>query len=308
MKRRELITLLGGSAAAWPLAARAQQSALPAIGFLRSSPEAGFGHLVAAFRQGLSEAGYVEGRNLSIDFRWAGDDRARLPALAADLVHRQVTVIVANYQAMPAVIAATKTIPIVFVSGEDPVTGGLVASLAQPGGNVTGVSFFDIPLAGKRLGLLHELVSQSARIALLLDPSSVGVAELRALEVAAQAGGRPIVVVEATNEAEIDQAFATISGSGAGALLVGGGPVFTRHRRQLVARAAKLSIPAIYVVREFAEVGGLMSYGPARPMPIAAPGRSSAASSRARSPPTCRSSCRPASSWCSISGPPRRSA
>jgi putative tryptophan/tyrosine transport system substrate-binding protein len=180
---------------------------------------------------------------------------------AADLVRREVTVILANYGAMPAAMAATKTIPIVFVSGEDPVTGGLVANLNRPGGNVTGVSFFDIPLGGKRLGLLHELIPQGARIALLLDPSSVGEAELGALEAAAQARGRQTVVVRATNEAEIDHAFAAISGSGAGALMIGGGPGFVRHRRQLVALAAKLAIPASYVLREFVEAGGLMSYG-----------------------------------------------
>jgi ABC-type uncharacterized transport system substrate-binding protein len=260
MRRREFITLLGGAAAAWPLAARAQQT-MPVIGFLRSSPEAGFSHVVAAFRQGLGEAGYAEGRNVAIEFRWAGGDLSRMSALAADLVRRGVTVILANYGAMPAAMAATKTIPIVFVSGEDPVIGGLVANLNRPGGNVTGVSFFDIPLGGKRLGLLHELIPQGARIALLLDPSSVGETELGALEAAAQARGRQIVVVRATNEAEIDGAFAAISGSGAGALMVGGGPSFVRHRRQLVALAAKLAIPASYVLREFVEDGGLMSYG-----------------------------------------------
>jgi ABC-type uncharacterized transport system substrate-binding protein len=261
MNRRAFIRLLAASAAAWPLAARAQQPAMPVIGFLRSSPEAGFGHIVAAFRQGLGEAGYAEGRNLSIEFRWAGGDLAGVSALAADLVRRQVAVIVANYGAMPAAMAATKTVPIVFVSGEDPVTGRLVASLNRPGGNVTGVSFFDIPLGSKRFGLLHELVPQGARIALLLDPSSVGAAELGALEAAALASGRQIAVIRATNEAELDDAFAAISGSGAGALLVGGGPMFIRHRRQLVALVARLAIPAIYVLREFVEVGGLMSYG-----------------------------------------------
>ena len=261
MNRREFITLLGGAAVVCPLAAHGQQPVMPTVGFLRSGPEAGFGHLVAAFRQGLSEAGYVEARNVLIEFRWAGDDRERLPALAQDLVRRQVALIVSNRQGMGAVTAATKTIPVVFVSGDDPVTSGLVASLNRPGGNVTGVSFFDIPLAGKRLGLLHELVPQSARMALLLDPSSVGEAERRTLEAAAQASGRPIVVVNATNEAEIESAFATMSAAGAAALLVGAGPMFVRHRRQLVVRAARLAIPAIYVLREFVEVGGLMSYG-----------------------------------------------
>jgi putative ABC transport system substrate-binding protein len=261
MRRREFFTV-AGAAFAWPLAARAQQTTMPVIGFLRSSTETGFGHLVAAFRQGLSENGYVEGRNVAIEFRWSGDQLDRLPALAADLVSRQVNVIVSNSGSMPAATAATKTIPIVFVSGEDPVTGRLVTNLHRPGGNVTGVTFYDVPLSGKRLGLLHELIPKAARIALLLDPSFVAAeAQQRELEIAAQAIGRQIFIVKAATEGEIDGAVSTIARSAAGALLVGGGAFFNRQRQQFVAVAARLAIPAIYVLREFVEAGGLMSYG-----------------------------------------------
>jgi putative ABC transport system substrate-binding protein len=261
MRRREFILALGGAAAAWPLAAGAQP-AMPVVGFLRSSRERGFGHLVAAFRQGLSESGYTDGSNVMIEFRWGDDNLDRLSALAADLVRRDVTVIVANYGSMAAAMAATKTIPIVFVSGEDPVTGGLVANLHRPGGNVTGVSFFDIPLSGKRLGLLNELVPRATIMALLLESNFVGAkSERQALETAAQAMGRQIVVIEVANEGEFDGVSATIARSGAGALLVGGGPFFIRQRRQLVALVARHAIPAIYVLREYVEAGGLMSYG-----------------------------------------------
>jgi putative ABC transport system substrate-binding protein len=260
MTRRDFMKLAGGAAAGWPLGAHAQQPTM--IGFLRSSTEAASGHLVAAFRRGLGEAGWVEGRNLSIEFRWAGDDRERLPALAADLVRRQVKVIVTHDGAIRAVMAATRTIPIVLVGGVDPVTGGLVASLNRPGGNITGVSFLDASIIGKRLGLLQELVPKTTPIALLADSNlRAWDAELRGLETAAQAIGRQMLVVNAANEEEIDGAFATISGSGAGALLVGGGTLFTRQRRRLVALAARLAIPASYVQREFVEAGGLMSYG-----------------------------------------------
>jgi putative ABC transport system substrate-binding protein len=260
--RRQFIALIGGAAAAWPLAARAQQPAMPVIGFIRNSTEAGFSHLIAAFRQGLNETGYVEGRNVMIEFRWADNEPERLPALAADLVNRQVAVIVANYGSMAAVMAATKVIPIVFSSGDDPLTSGLVPNLNRPGGNITGVSFFDIPLSGKRLGLLHELLPKAAHIALLLDPKFVAVdAELRELDTAARALGRQIFVVKAASETEIDAAFSTITQSGAGALLVGAGPFFIRRRRQLVELAARLAIPATYVQREFVLDGGLMSYG-----------------------------------------------
>jgi ABC-type uncharacterized transport system substrate-binding protein len=262
MKRRAFITLLGGAAALWPLAARGQQVAMPVIGFIRNSTEAGFGHLLAAFRKGLNEAGYVEGRTVAIEFRWANNDDEQLPALAKDLVSRQVAVIVANYGSVAAVMAATRSIPIVVSSGDDLVTTGIVANLNRPGGNVTGVTFFDIPLSGKRLGLLHELLPKDARIALLLDPKFVAAeSELRELETAARAAGREIVVVKAATEPEIEAAASVIAQSGAAGMVVGAGPFFIRHRRQLVALAARLAIPATYVQREFALDGGLMSYG-----------------------------------------------
>jgi ABC-type uncharacterized transport system substrate-binding protein len=224
--------------------------------------EAGFGHLLAAFRQGLSEAGYVEGRNVVIEYRWADNQPARLPELVADLVSRRVAVIVTNYGSMSAVMTATKTIPIVFSSGDDPVTSGLVANLNRPGGNITGVSFFDIPLSGKRLGLLHEVLPKAARIALLLDSKFVAVdAELRELETAAHAAGRQLLVVKAASERDIESAFSTLAPSSAGGLVVGAGPFFIRQRRQLVELAARLAIPATYVQREFVVDGGLMSYG-----------------------------------------------
>ena len=261
MRRRDFITLVGG-AAAWPLTVRAQQLAMPVIGFLRSSTEDGFGHLVAAFRHGLSENGFADGRNVQIEFRWADDRPERLPALAADLVRRDARVIVANYGATPAAMAATTTIPIVFASGDDPVTAGLVTNLRRPGGNVTGVSFFDIPLSGKRLGVLAELVPNVDLIALLLDARFISAAaERQELEKAAQAIGRQVVVINAESEGEFAGAFANIARSGAGALLVGGGPLFIRERRQLVALAAREAIPAIYVLREYVQAGGLMSYG-----------------------------------------------
>jgi putative ABC transport system substrate-binding protein len=230
LRRREFVTLLGG-AAAWPVAEGSSQRCRWS-GFLRSSREQGFGHLVAAFRQGLSESGYTDGNNVRIEFRWADDKLDHLSALAADLVHRHATLIVANYGSMAAAMAATKIIPIVFVSGEDPVTGGLVASLHRPGGNVTGVSFFDIPLSGKRLGLLNELLPRTTVMALLLEPNFAGAkAERQELETAAQAMGRQILVIEVANEGEFERASATIARSGAGALLVGGGPFFIRQRR-----------------------------------------------------------------------------
>jgi ABC-type uncharacterized transport system substrate-binding protein len=262
MKRREFITLLSG-AAAWPLAAGAQQPAMPVIGFLRSTTAAGSAHLVAAVRQGLGEAGFVEGQNVAIEWRWADDQRDRLPGLAADLVRRQVAVIVANGIAAMAAMAATATIPIVFITGFDPVRTGLVASLGRPEGNVTGVVFTVTDLTAKRLGLLHELIPKAAVIAVLLEPNQpeIGV-ELQEVEAAGRAIGRKILIVKAASEREFNAAFATIVQAGAGALLFGGGPVFLSQRRQLVALAARHALPASYVSREYAEVGGLMSYGP----------------------------------------------
>ena len=265
MKRRDVITLLGGAAAAsvsWPHAARAQQPAIPVIGFLRNTAAASSAHLVSAFRKGLNEAGFIEGQNVAIDYRWADDHNDRLPALAADLVRRRVAVIVGNTPSAQAAKAASATVPIVFVIGSDPVRTGLVASLNRPGGNVTGVVFTTADLTAKRLGLLHELVPKAAVIAVLLDPNYPEIEFVaKEAEAAGRVIGRQILIVKAASEREFNAAFATIVQAGAGALLVGGGPFFNNRRRQLVALAARHALPASYVNREYAEAGGLMSYG-----------------------------------------------
>jgi len=261
VKRREFITLLGGAAAAWPLAARAQQP-MPVVGFLRSTPSAPFMHVVAAFQQGLRDEGFVEGQNVSIEYRSADNQLDRLPGLAADLVRRQVAVIVANTLAAEAAKAATQTIPIIFVTGEDPVTIGLVDSLNRPSGNLTGVVFFASGHLGtKRLELLHELVPKGAIIAVLMDPSFAK--ELPAVEGAGRALGRQllVIVMKGPSERELDAAFSAMAQAGVGALLVGGGPFFTSQRSTLVALAARHAIPAIYDTRDHVEAGGLMSYG-----------------------------------------------
>jgi len=262
MKRREFITLLGGTAVLTPLAARAQQPVMPVIGFLRSTAAAGSAHLVSAFRQGLNNAGFVEGQNVDIDFRWADDQDDKLKGMAADLVRRRVAVIVGNTPSTRAAKAATATVPIVFVIGSDPVRAGMVASINRPGGNVTGVVFTTGDLTAKRLGLLHELVPKAAVIAVLLD-SKYPELELVAkdAEAAGRAIARKVLIVKAANEREFNAAFATIVQAGAGALLVGGGSFFNNQRRQLVALAGRHSLPASYVNREFVEAGGLMSYG-----------------------------------------------
>ena len=263
MRRREFITLLGGaSSLAWPFGARAQQPAMPVIGYLNSQVEAASSYQVAAFRQGLSEAGFVESRNVAIEYRWAEGQLDRLPALAADLVRRGVTVIVANNTSTPTAKAATSTIPIVFVSGGDPVEDGLVTSLNRPGGNVTGVSYTSVPLNPKRLELLHELVPKPAVIAVLLDTNGPTLeTQLRDIEAAARALGRQILIVKAGTESEIDAAFATIVQAGATALFVGTTAFYVSRRRQLVALAARRALPASNSNREYVVAGGLMSYG-----------------------------------------------
>jgi putative ABC transport system substrate-binding protein len=259
--RRDVITLLGG-AAAWPLAARAQQPAMPVIGYLDAKIAVAASDQVAAFRQGLNAAGFVEGRNVAIEFRWAENQFDRLPALAADLVRRHAAAIVASNIATPAAQAATLTIPIVFVSAPDPVETGLVTSLSRPNGNVTGVSFNNVPLNPKRLELLHELVPKSATIALLWDPNARFLEnELRDMEAAAHSLGRQILIVKAGTESEIDAAFARIVQAGAGALFVGSGPFYASQRQQLVALAARHALPASYSGRGAVVSGGLMSYG-----------------------------------------------
>jgi putative ABC transport system substrate-binding protein len=265
MRRREFLGVFGGAAAAWPLAARAQQPALPVVGFLRSTSAASSTNLVAAFREGLVEAGFIEGQNVRIEYRWADDQDDRLRGMAADLVRRRVSVIVGNTPSTRAAMAATATVPIVFVLGSDPVRAGLVASINRPGGNVTGVVFTTGDLTAKRLGLLHELVPNAAVIGVLLEPTY---AEfdfiMKEAEAAGRTIGRKIFVVKAASEREFDAAFATIVQAGVGALLVGGGPYFNNRRRQLAALAGRHALPASYVNRGYVEVGGLMSYGPSQ--------------------------------------------
>jgi len=265
MRRRTFIAALG-DAAAWPLAARAQQPTISVIGFLRSSSAEGTEHLLTAFRQGLKETGYVEGQNLAIEYRWAGEDVDRLPELAADLVHRKVLVIVANGVAVRSAIAATATIPIVFVVGVDPVQSGFVASLNRPGGNVTGTSIVTGgDLHAKRLEVLREVAPERASIAALLDPKVIDTEALaNEIEQAASALGLKIVIVKAGNESEFDAAFLKMAQSGAGALLVGGGAFFVTQRLRLVELAARHALPACYMTRDSVEVGGLMSYGPSQ--------------------------------------------
>jgi putative tryptophan/tyrosine transport system substrate-binding protein len=260
-KRRELITLLGG-AAAWPLAARAQQPAMPVIGFLRDTSLANFAHLVTAFGQGLKEAGFIEGQNVLIEYRSAEDRAHRLPALVADLVRQQVALIVGNTPSAFAAKAATATVPIVFVTGQDPVIDGLVASLSRPGGNATGVSFLSSATATKRLELLRQLMPKAAAIAVLVDAGfPQAERERRDVQAAADAIGQELIVVEAGSDRDIEAAFATFAQRGAGALFVGVGGFFNSRRERVVALAARHALPASSIQREFATAGGLMSYG-----------------------------------------------
>jgi putative tryptophan/tyrosine transport system substrate-binding protein len=264
MRRREFITLLGGAAAAWPLAARAQQAAMPVIGFLNSQSPDGFIEPLRGFRQGLKEAGYVEGENVAIEYRWAENQTDRLPALAAELVRRRVAVIT-TMGSSPALAAksATTAIPIIFNVGDDPVRVGLVASLARPGGNLTGINFFASELAAKRLELLRDLVPAATRVAVLVNPAEATIAEatLRDVEAAARGMGLQIQVLNVSTSREINAAFATLAQDRPDALFVGGGPFFTARRVQLAQLAARYAVPAIFPQRQDAEVGGLMSYG-----------------------------------------------
>jgi putative tryptophan/tyrosine transport system substrate-binding protein len=265
MNRREFITLLGGAAAAWPLAARAQQTAMPVVGFLRVTSPADSTHLVAAFQRGLRETGFIEGQNVAIEYRWAEGQDDRLPALAADLVRRQAAVIVGHSTAALAAKSASTITPIIFVVGNDPVRTGLVANFNRPGGNITGVTFTTVDVMAKRLGLLHELVPGAGLIGVLVDPNLPEFdVMLRDAEAAAKTIGRRALVVKAASPGEINAAFAKLVQAGVGALLVGGSAFLTSQRHRLVVLSARHAIPTSYTEREFAVVGGLMSYGPSQ--------------------------------------------
>jgi putative ABC transport system substrate-binding protein len=262
MKRREFITLLGG-AVAWPLAARAQQPPIPVIGFLSAASFEAYTDRVRAFRQGLRDAGYVEGDNVAIEYRWAEGQYDRLPALAAELVRRQVAVIVAAPTASAlAANSATATIPIVFTVGDDPVKLGLVSSLARPSGNLTGVNFFGSELASKRLELLRELIPRVGRLAVLVNPSNATISEItvREVEAAARAMGVQVQVFNASTSHEIDAAFANLVRERSDAVFVGGDAFFSSRRVQLATLAARYLIPSSFSQREITEAGGLMSY------------------------------------------------
>jgi putative tryptophan/tyrosine transport system substrate-binding protein len=261
MRRREFIAGLG-IGAAWPLAGRAQQPT-PLVGYLESKVAATSVHQVEAFRKGLSGAGFIEGRNVAIEFRWANGQLGRLPALVADLVGRLPSVIVTNFPAAPVIKAATSTIPIVVVSAADLVETGLAANLNRPGGNLTGVTYNSEVVNAKRLGQLHELVPASELIAILIDPNTTtgSDAQVLKIEMAARALARPILIVRAGTEMEIDTAVAQIVQAGARAVFVGGSSLFTNHRRQLVALTTRHALPASYSARDYPEIGGLISYG-----------------------------------------------
>jgi putative ABC transport system substrate-binding protein len=264
MRRREFIALVGSTAAAWALPARAEQSAVPVIGFLNSASPQPWVTFVAGFRAGLKETGYVDGQNVTIEFRWAEGHYDRLPEMAADLVHRKVAVLVATggTPSITAAKAATTTIPIVFTIGSDPARAGFVSSLSRPGGNMTGVNLFVTAMESKRLGLLRALIPGVQLIAVLLNPNRQDHAyHLREVKESAAAIGQQIHLLSASNESEIDSAFATATQLRAGAMLVGSDPFFNSQRDKIVALAARHAIPAIYEQREHALAGGLMSYG-----------------------------------------------
>jgi putative ABC transport system substrate-binding protein len=265
MRRREFITLLGGTAATWPLAARAQQGTLPVIGWLSARSPAEAASVLQAFRQGLGQVGYFEGKNVTIEYRWAEGRYDRLPALAAELVSRQVTVIAATGgEPSPlAAKAATTTIPIVCTLGGDPVETGLVASLNRPGGNLTGTTVMTLEMASKRLDLVRQVAPKTTAIAMLINPRfPPASAEVRETQHAARSLGIQINLLNASTVSEIDAAFTTIVAQGSGALIIGTDPFLLGQREQVVRLAARHMVPTIYFLREFVEAGGLMSYGP----------------------------------------------
>jgi ABC-type uncharacterized transport system substrate-binding protein len=265
MKRREFIAVLGGAAVAWPLGARAQQAAVPVIGFLSNASPDAYTIRLRAFRQGLKEAGYVEGQNVEIEYRWAEGHNSRLPALAAELVRRQVAVMVAAGGTPAAVVAkaATATIPIVFGVAVDPVETGLVTSLNRPGGNLTGVTNLNVEVGPKRLELVHELLPTATIIAVLVNPTSPNIAELfsRTMQQAARALGLQLHILHASTDRDFDAVFESVLQLRAGALVISPDVFFTARREQLAALSLRHAVPAIYQYRPFAAAGGLMSYG-----------------------------------------------
>src|SRR5450759_2372717 len=263
MQRREFLTLLGGAAAGWPLSVRAQQPAMPVIGFINNGTPKGNDYLRAAFQKGVSETGYIEGQNVKIEFRWAEGHDDRLPGLAADLVRRRVSVIAAtSTQAALAAKDATATIPIVFETGADPIKLGLVARLNRPDGNITGVTQLSSELVAKRLGLLHDLIPTATIIGFLVNPTDpLTETQTRDMQEAAHALGLQIHVLNASTEGEINTEFAILSQLRLGALLVGTSNLFSRRPERLAALAARQGLPAIYQYREYAAAGGLISYG-----------------------------------------------
>ena len=261
MRRREFIALIGG-AAAWPLAARAQQAAMPVIGFVRSESLADATNLVTAFRQGLKEAGFVEGQNVTVEYRSGEGQRERLQSVVAELIRRPVSVIAGNSVAMLSAKAATATIPVVFASGGDPVQQGLVASLNRPGGNVTGVVFLSGTLGTKRLELLRQIAPKATAIGMLANPNTTETETERTdVQAAAQAIGMQLIVADVSSDRDIEPALAALVQRGVGALLVGAGGFMTSHRERIVALATRQALPAMYGLREFVAAGGLMSYG-----------------------------------------------
>jgi putative ABC transport system substrate-binding protein len=265
MTRRQFVQWLGGAAAAWPLAARAQQPAMPVIGYLDTASASTTTHLVAAFREGLAAAGYEEGRNVLVEYRWPDGDYDKLPSLAADLVRRNVAVIATiNTPSILAAKEATRTIPIVFAVGVDPIKFGLVESLNRPGGNLTGLTQLNVEMEAKRVQLLHELVPSATSIGLLVNPSSPAYSEAAtaSAEKAARALGVRLLILNASTQSGIDAAFATLAEERARLLLVSGDSFLVAQRDQLVALAARYAVPTLYHRREFTTIGGLMSYGP----------------------------------------------
>jgi putative tryptophan/tyrosine transport system substrate-binding protein len=262
LRRREFIKLLGGAATVWPLAARGQQAAMPVVGFLNSASAESFAPYVAAFRQGLSETGYIEGRNVAVEYRWADEQYDRLPALAADLVRRHADVIAANQISAEAAKAATGTIPIVFTTALDPVQLGLVAALNRPGGNLTGVTTLNVELLPKRIELLHQLSPSATDVALLVNPTNPSAEALSGdAQVAARSLGLRLQVLEASNESDFETAFTTLTRMHGGGLVIGPDPFFVSRSAQLAALALRQGVPTVFEFRQFVASGGLMSYG-----------------------------------------------